>query len=349
MTAIFSRIRKTPAGYSIVDQGQEAYLERRLPQTFELNLLPVEGVRYLVEQAADSGLPLWLNFSAENTALVDVRVPIEAQIAEIEEFDPGLLVHLVPSQLPRVLRHEHPEYSRLASELRIAATERSWITIMESDDHEIGDISGPFVPPVIEEERRKRPFDERQSTALAFTFDPASAISMAQAVRLFNMVDSQSCLPASHPAGCIPFFYPDDGCWARAHEMCRLFGRAGVVSGKAWLYGHLFVRTANNPNCQVSWQYHVAPLVLVQQGGEHILDPSIFRQPVPLATWCSAQNDRAAQLARSDSSVYYRPQSGSPVQADPGYSDTVRNLAIYRLKLIERIAKVGAMPYAQCH
>lgn len=27
--------------------------------------------------------------------------------------------------------------------------------------------------------------------------------------------------PADDPVPCIPFMYPDNGCWARAHEMCR--------------------------------------------------------------------------------------------------------------------------------
>jgi hypothetical protein len=108
------------------------------------------------------------------------------------------------------------------------------------------------------------------------------------------------------------------------------------------------VETPNNPNCRVSWRYHVTPVVLVQDAGEHALDPSMFDRPVPTSDWVAAQNDSGAALRHSDSSVYYRPPSGQPVQVDPDYSDTIHYLGVYRLKLIERIAKVGAPPYAHC-
>jgi Glutaminase len=47
-------------------------------------------------------------------------------------------------------------------------------------------------------------------------------ISAARAQQVFNDMQGTSCDPLTVPTSCIPFMYPDDGCWGRAHEMCRL-------------------------------------------------------------------------------------------------------------------------------
>ena len=83
------------------------------------------------------------------------------------------------------------------------------------------------------------------------------AVAPQRARQLFDLVNSRLCCPASAPAPCIPFLYPDDGCWARAHEMCRLMIAAGAQPEKVWIYGTpppflpLKVSSQNKPNCLV--------------------------------------------------------------------------------------------------
>ncbi len=83
----------------------------------------------------------------------------------------------------------------------------------------------------------------------------------------------------------IPFGYPMDGCYARAHKMVRLMEDQGVIAGKAFVEGQLYVDTKFG---EVGWGYHVAPVVLVKVGGKvipYIFDPSLFDKPVSFDTW----------------------------------------------------------------
>ena len=106
-----------------------------------------------------------------------------------------------------------------------------------------------------------------------------SAISLEYAQELFDYVHSQKE---------IPFRFPDDGCYARAHAMAILLEREGIISLKAFIEGDLLVETYNHPLGYVRWWFHTAPVVLVEDGGrfiEMVLDPSIFDKPVPVEEW----------------------------------------------------------------
>src|SRR5437867_3392920 len=136
-----------------------------------------------------------------------------------------------------------------------------------------------------------------------------AAISFQRARELFELVNARVCCPADAPAPCIPFDFPDDGCWGRAHEMCRLIQAAGADPEKVWIYGRLRVATANNPACEVRWGWHVAPTLQVDVSGAietYVIDPSLFLEPVPQATWAGVQGDPGAVLVPTDASVFYR-------------------------------------------
>lgn len=70
--------------------------------------------------------------------------------------------------------------------------------------------------------------------------------------------------------------------------MCRLMIAAGVEPDKVWIYGDLNTPTINNPNCIVSWGWHVAPTVQVPGSGILVIDPSIFNVPVTEIAWKGA-------------------------------------------------------------
>jgi hypothetical protein len=103
-----------------------------------------------------------------------------------------------------------------------------------------------------------------------------SVLTLVEANALFNEL-------ASNPE--IPFEYPLDGCYARAHKMSMIMEKKGITSGKAWVTGDLFVDTSMGP---VEWGYHVAPLVLVQgkKGAvPYVFDPSLSKTPIPFNKW----------------------------------------------------------------
>jgi len=177
------------------------------------------------------------------------------------------------------------------------------------------------------------------------------AITLQRARELFDLVNRKLCCPASSPSPCIPFLYPDDGCWGRAHEMCRLIIADGATPRKVWIYGNLRVDTANNPSCNVRWGWHVAPTLRVSTGSgsqTYVIDPSLFDRPVQQSTWVSVQGDASATTASTDASVFYRAYNGS-VQYDPTYSETRAVLTRYRNILKLRSASSnGPPPYFNC-
>jgi hypothetical protein len=134
-------------------------------------------------------------------------------------------------------------------------------------------------------------------------------LTLAQAEALFADM-------ASHAY--IPFNYPDDGCYARAHEMCRLMQAKGVECGKAWNYGNDFengtptlkVDTPRHPSGAVTWRYHVAPMVFVQDSAGNaarfVIDPSVSKGPIDAREWKDLQTDTKSRLEFSDASAYYK-------------------------------------------
>jgi hypothetical protein len=157
-----------------------------------------------------------------------------------------------------------------------------------------------------------------------------------------------SCNPLTVPVPCIPFLYPDNGCWARAHEMCRLMIAMNLSPKKVWIQGGLQVNTRNNPSCVVNWWWHVAPTLCVRgpsffQRREMVIDPSLFTTPVTKATWKSVQGDPSATLTSSSASIFLMGNV-----TDPTYTQTNTDLARYRLQLYCRSLNMGPPPYANC-
>ncbi len=83
----------------------------------------------------------------------------------------------------------------------------------------------------------------------------------------------------------IPFNFPYEGCFARAHKMALDMDDMGIVSGKAFVEGELLMKMNGQ---EFGWSYHVASLVLVKKGSKMVptvIDPAIFDKPVPFEEW----------------------------------------------------------------
>jgi hypothetical protein len=165
---------------------------------------------------------------------------------------------------------------------------------------------------------------------------------------MFTLVNNRTACSANPIAPGIPFTYPDDGCWGRAHEMCRLMIGAGVQPDKVWIFGRLHVVSFNKPDCNVYWGWHVAPTLTLTTGETYVVDPALFPNPVPRATWASVQGDPAATLVPTGADVFHR-SAGGGLTFDPTYSQTNTVLATYRTQLQLRAAgPSGPPPYANC-
>ncbi len=135
----------------------------------------------------------------------------------------------------------------------------------------------------------------------------------------------------------IPFDYPRDGCFARAHEMCRVMQSHGIECGKAWIYAspNHALTVPGTPMGDIQWGYHVAPTVNVRGDDgvtrQMVVDPSMFQAPVTQDQWKAAMHDPAAVLQTTDSGPYYRDQDSDPSVAvrDDDYSQTQAALEHY--------------------
>lgn len=125
----------------------------------------------------------------------------------------------------------------------------------------------------------------------------------------------------------------------------------GAEPEKVWIYGNLHVVSRNKPNCNVHWGWHVAPIVEVATGAgiqTWVVDPSLFVEPVPLATWVNVQGDPNATVALSTADIFHRTKDGY-TQTDPTYAKTQQVLFDYRSALKLRSASAdGPPPYFAC-
>lgn len=154
---------------------------------------------------------------------------------------------------------------------------------------------------------------------------PSNPLTMAQAEALFKEMAGQTQ---------IPFNWPRDGCFARAHEMRRLMEAKGIEARKAWNYGNLVVPGTGIGT--VTWGWHVAPTVEVQKPGggtqTMVIDPSLFPKPVTDADWKAKQGDTSSRLESSDGSIYLRAEGGGWTKTDDTYAITADRLEYYRIQ-----------------
>ncbi|MDB5722142.1 MAG: hypothetical protein JWP15_2760 [Alphaproteobacteria bacterium] len=101
----------------------------------------------------------------------------------------------------------------------------------------------------------------------------------------------------------VPFSYPMDGCYARAHRMAELLSDKGYASEKSFAVAGkgvnhpLRVKSSKSADVpqgnapEVTWGYHVAPVITYADNSKNVIDPSIFDKPVPLATWVGSMGN----------------------------------------------------------
>lgn len=187
----------------------------------------------------------------------------------------------------------------------------------------------PKEEPAVEEPTARFPIDPKADLR-AMSWDEAEA--------LFSRLQRQP-----H----IPFQYPANGCWARAHEMCRLIEHhldsdPTDVVAKVWNDGDLMITSSNSPECQVEWSYHVAPVVRV---GEQplVIDPALFKGPVGIDEWRNAQADPSSETAFTSWKAYDLRDDWMFVAATP--EKTEKDLEEFRRDLINQIYCRGPLPY----
>jgi len=309
--------------------------------------------------------PVYLEIDPATSFITQLLIPYVTRVQGIRHLDTGVLsVEIEQSHAQHLLRESTPDAAELEKLLRESLRTRMPITVAETDAHEIIDVR-PFAPGP----EGLPPFPRSEFPPhVPWSWDWIKyklwrvwcwrcwpwwwfrCISMTRAQQVFDSMSATSCAPLTVPPPCIPFMYPDDGCWGRASEMCRLMINMGLGPKKVWIQGWLHASTKNNPNCFVNWGWHVAPTLCVRgpmfwQVQDMVIDPSLFTTPVPKATWKGVQGDPNATLTPTAASIFML----FGMITDPAYVQTNTVLATYRLNLLNRsLLPGGPPPYANC-
>lgn len=344
-----------------IDGGRSVRLDPANPRS--------AGFAQILDGLSKERLPVYLEIDPATSAITRLLIPHVARVVDLHPVDDGVLgVELELSHARHLLRRSLPDFAEMEKQLREGVRNAEPLIVTEDDAHNIIDIRAfkpgpdgppppfpkPTLPPQI-----AQPWRWIRDLLKWLWYWPwwpwwwpwwwFGCISMAKAQQVFNAMKATSCSPLTVPAPCIPFLYPDDGCWARAHEMRRLMVNMGLSPKKVWIQGSLHVSTKNNPYCAVSWGWHVAPTLCVRgpsffQTQAMVIDPSLFTTPVSKAAWKGVQGDPNATLTDSDGSIFYLWGSVT----DPAYTQTNQKLAFYRLQLQNRALQLGPPPYANC-
>jgi len=134
-------------------------------------------------------------------------------------------------------------------------------------------------------------------------------VTPGDAERLWGELARSAFLSSSGKELPIPYYYPQDGCFARAYAMNEVLEQAGYAAEKVFVVAQkkgplldfdpaLHVETpygdptpGTDGGRGVNWHYHVAPIVMVEQPGggrkQMVLDPATMKGPVSMEQWMS--------------------------------------------------------------
>ncbi|HEY0626897.1 MAG TPA: protein-glutamine glutaminase family protein [Allosphingosinicella sp.] len=303
----------------------------------------------VLEEAREARLPLYME--ADQDRLVRLHTARVGHILSLEETADGLVLLMTNSHSRHLLRRDNPNFTQFAAILREA--EAGDLAIAVTDHQGIIDVRlAPASEKFLGEEAEVAPPDG--SHALAENFVPAAALEWERAVQIFTQIAAMDCPVSAVAPPCIPFDYPTDWCWVRAHAMVRFMRQNhGAEPQKIWIRGSLKAATRNDPQCKVFWGWHVAPLVtaLHPQTGAAVpvvFDPSIKADgPMLQQEWVAAQGDPQAEVTLTAWEVYNYRRFGGPI-TDPQFGRVDAGLKSARADLKAQIANDGPPPYAHC-
>jgi hypothetical protein len=294
----------------------------------------------VLDSMRQSNAPVYVEIDPTTGEITNLRVPLSVGVENITAVGEDMEVELVISHAKHFLRRSNPDFEQLLETLERARASKTLVAVTETEDHDIIDVR-PMAGSSVTARRDLAPQPSEGPTE-------AVSVTLAQAQQMFNLVSPKVCCPAVAAAPCIPFNYPDDGCWGRAHEMCRLMIAAGITPNKVWIFGSLRAASQNNPNCQVLWGWHVAPTLSVDTQ-TYVIDPALFNGPVTQSTWAGVQGDPNPTLIPSPASTFWRNQNPSSAITDPTYAQTNSVLTTYRNALrVRATGAAGPPPYANC-
>ena len=137
-------------------------------------------------------------------------------------------------------------------------------------------------------------------------------LSPADAARLYTVMAGLTFTDSFGAQSPVPYHYPVDGCYSRAHSMATVMTQAGIAServfatstvpGSPLTVGSQFSADQPGGAAPVTrWFYHVAPIVRVNTGSavvETVIDPSTQPGPVSVDVWLASMGVTPASYSR---------------------------------------------------
>jgi hypothetical protein len=295
--------------------------------------------------------PVYVEIDPESNVITQLLLPQPARVMDIIPQGEGdVYVTFFTSAAQHYLRRENPDFQEMLEALQTAKDDKKAVLVTATQhDYEIIDVRS------LPESLKMGPSNPSPPPP------PDPPVSPPRAQELFDLMNSKSCnacnATCSTSPHCIPFKHAYDGCYARAHEMCRLMMSEGEAPEKVWIYGSLHVVTSNVHNCDINWGWHVAPTLMVTtpgappEGEKHVIDPSLCTAPVTVADWQALQNP-GATLRYSTwepfwSDWWQYPESDWATQGitDPTFSQTNYYLELKCTFLQQDCVDYGPPPY----
>lgn len=289
--------------------------------------------------------PVYIESETDTQVITELAVPEAALVWHISDNDNDsdrLAVAFHTASAQHYLRRNHPQFDLFLQRLQQAKTSGNRVLVTASMlDFDILDVRE--MPAIFH-----KSFDSNESETPLFSNElpDLAPVSMQRAIELFAILQTESCVPCHASGTCVPFKYPSNGCWIRAHLMSFALRENGAEPGKIWIDGKLQTHSMNVPNCLVSWAWHVASVLLViQPDGQKlpmVLDPSMSSEPILPETWKAMMRDHDSRLRYSDWTQY--GHYGGEASKEVAESD----MKPFQLYLNQMCAQYGPSPYSQC-
>lgn len=276
----------------------------------------------------------------------EVFIPSRHRVQSVSEGakDGRLAVVLPPSPSLRYLNPATPNFDKMLKMLRDAQRSGEILLVTVNPYtkeviyvREVPADESPPAPP--EEALTAVPLDNFRLDLSPFAITPEAADSEFEFLRTRQF---------------IPFAFLENCCASRAHEMCDLMRRRGIVSGKVWNYGRGYLNCSeadpqdcpdaetligsheDTPGVVETWLYHVAPVVSVIRptGGTRlsVLDPSTFRRRRTVREWVEHMRDEEAEQSFSSARAHFLFPDGEPL-FDDNFEVTCNELQKHRNEL----------------
>lgn len=292
----------------------------------------------MLDYLQDNNRPVYVEIDPDTNFIIKLYMPTAANVINIRPSDSEAVVYVnfTTSQATHFLNRHHADFQHMLDALQQAKdTDTTLLITATHHDFEIIDVRP--LPPSYGNEGPPEPPPPPV---------PDPPVSWDRAVELFNMMNAETCMPCASASPCIPFKYPRDGCWIRAHIMCYKMIDEAETPEKIWISGSLLALSSNVPNCHVNWGWHVAPTLMVTpEGGgadvKMVIDPSLCTEPVTVDFWKGLQGDPGATLTPSSWDAYAYLASGTSSQ--PAADN---DMQYYRMKLDELCVDYGPSPYS---